>query len=456
MTRLFVTVRRLLVAVPAAAALVVLFTGFASAVQVERVVSKGGIEAWFVRDTSVPVLSIEFLFRGGAALEPNEKAGLANLTASLLDEGAGDMDSQAFQARLQNLSIQLDFDAGYDSFSGSLKTLVRNRDEAIRLLRLALMEPRFDADAIERMTGEIIAGIKQSASRPGYLANRVWQQAVFPHHPFGRPLTGTEATLKTITAADLRGFVKGNLAKDRLIIGVCGDITAEELRTLLDKAFGGLPAKGVAREVPVAAPKGLGYTFVLNRQVPQSVAVFGLPGLQRTDPDFYAAYLMNHILGGGTFSSWLYDEVREKRGLAYSIYSYLQPRKEAPFWMGSVATANAGMAKSVELIRSQVRRMREQGVTDKELENAKLYINGSYPLQFTSSDRIASSLVHIQFDKLGIDYLDRRTALIDAVTKEDIARVAKRFLDPSKLTFSVVGQPDGLKGTAKAPDIESW
>jgi len=454
MTGFLVSVRRLLIAVPAAAFVVILTTGYAAAVQVERVVSKGGIEAWFVRDSSVPILSIEFLFRGGAALEPDNKAGLANLVSSLLDEGAGDMDSQTFQSRLQNLSIQLGFDAGYDSFSGSLKTLTRNKDEAVRLLRLAMMEPRFDKDAIERMTGEIVASIKQRALRPGYLASRVWQQAVFPNTPYGRPLSGTEATLKNIKVDDLRTFVKGNLTRDRLIIGVCGDITAEELGVLLDKVFGGLPAKGVALDVPMVAPKGLGSTFVLNQQVPQSVAIFGLPGLTRTDPDFYAAYVMNHILGGGSFSSWLYDEVREKRGLAYSIYSYLQPRKEAPFWMGSVATANAGMAKSVELIRAQVKRMREQGVTDEELKNAKLYINGSYPLRFTSSDRIASSLMHIQYDHLGIDYLDRRTGYIDAVTKEDIARVAKRFLDPSKLTFSVVGEPTGLKATAKTPKIE--
>lgn len=455
MTCFLVTLRRALIVVPAAAVAIVLFVGHASAVQVERVVSKGGIEAWFVRDTSVPVLSIEFLFRGGAALDPKDKTGLANLTASLLDEGAGDMDSQAFQERLQNLSIQLDFDTGYDSFGGSLKTLTRNLDEATRLLRLAMMEPRFDADAIERMTSEIVTSIKLRASRPGYLARRVWQQAVFPHHPYGRTLSGSEATLRNIEVADLRAFVKSHLAKDRLIIGVCGDITAEKLGVLLDKVFGGLPETGGPIGVAEAAPEGIGYTFVLDRQVPQSVAVFGMPGLKRDDPDFYAAYVMNHILGGGSFSSWLYEEVREKRGLAYSIYSYLQPRKDAPFWMGSVATANAGMAKSVALIRSQVEKMRKDGVTDAELENAKLYLTGSFPLRFTSSDRIANGLVHLQYDNLGIDYYDHRNGYIDAVTKEDIARVVKRFLDPSKLTFSVVGRPDGLKGTAKTPDIES-
>ncbi|MGH6618904.1 MAG: M16 family metallopeptidase, partial [Alphaproteobacteria bacterium] len=215
MVKLFATVRRALVALPVAAIAIVAYAGSAGAVTVERVVSKGGIEAWFVRDTSVPLISVEFLFRGGAALEPQDKAGLANLTASLLDEGAGDLDSQAFQERLQNLSIQLHFDADYDTFGGSLKTLNRNRDEAVRLLRLALLQPRFDDAAIERMTGEIVAGIKRRASRPGYLAQRVWQQAVFPNHPYGRPITGSEQTLKNITPADLKGFVKSRLAKDR-------------------------------------------------------------------------------------------------------------------------------------------------------------------------------------------------------------------------------------------------
>ncbi|MPY73662.1 MAG: insulinase family protein [Alphaproteobacteria bacterium] len=453
MVKLFATVRRALVALPVAAIAIVAYAGSAGAVTVERVVSKGGIEAWFVRDTSVPLISVEFLFRGGAALEPQDKAGLANLTASLLDEGAGDLDSQAFQERLQNLSIQLHFDADYDTFGGSLKTLNRNRDEAVRLLRLALLQPRFDDAAIERMTGEIVAGIKRRASRPSYLAQRVWQQAVFPNHPYGRPITGSEQTLKNITPADLKGFVKSRLAKDRLLIGVSGDITAAELGQLLDDAFGGLPGKAAANTVPEAEPKALGYTFVLDREVPQSVAIFGLPGLKRDDPDFYAAYVMNHILGGGSFSSWLYEEVREKRGLAYSIYSYLQSRRGASYWMGSVATANAGMAKSVDLIRDQVQKMHDEGVSDEQLENAKLYLNGSFPLRFTSTEKIAAILLHIQFDNLGIDYLDRRTSLIDAVTKEDIARVAKRFLDPGKLTFAVVGQPDGLKGTAKAPDV---
>ncbi len=431
------------------------WTHAARAVEVQKVVSPGGIEAWFVHDTSVPLLAIEFLFRGGAASDPSGKGGLANMTASLLDEGAGEMDSQAFQGRLQNLSIRLGFNAGYDTFSGSLKTLNRNRDEAVRLLRLAMTEPRFDAAPVQRIRGEILTSLKRRSTRPGYIARRIWQRAVFPNHPYGRPVSGTESTISAIDVADMRSFVKRHLARDQLLIGVSGDISPADLGVLLDKAFGDLPAKAERQPLEKAQPAALGATYVVKRPVPQSVAVFGLPALPRRDPDYYTAYVMNHILGGGSFSSWLYDEVREKRGLAYSVYSYLSPRESAPFWMGGVSTANAGMAQSVDLIRAQIRRMRETGVSDEELRNAKLYLNGSFPLRFTSSDRIASILVSMQYHALGIDYLDRRAGLIESVTRRDIDRLAKRILDVDKLTVTVVGQPQGLKSTSKAPEIDS-
>ncbi len=431
------------------------WTHAARAVEVQKVVSPGGIEAWFVQDASVPLVSIEFLFRGGAAGDPSGKAGLASMTASLLDEGAGDLDSQAFQGRLQNLSIQLGFRAGYDSFRGSLKTLNRNRDEAVRLLRLAMTEPRFDAEPVQRIRGEVLASLKRRSTRPGYIARRIWQRAVFPDHPYGRPVSGTETTIGAIEVADLRDFAKHHLARDQLLVGVSGDISIAELGPLLDQAFGALPAKAERTPLETASPGAQGATFIVERSVPQSVAVFGLPGLSRSDPDYYTAYVMNHILGGGSFSSWLYEEVREKRGLAYSVYSYLSPREGAPFWMGSVATANARMAQSVELIRAQIQRMRETGVSDEELKNAKLFLNGSFPLQFTSSDRIASILVAMQYHALGVDYLDRRAGYIDGVTRQDIDRLAKRILDVDKLTVTVVGQPEGLKSTSKAPETDS-
>lgn len=427
----------------------------AKAVRVQKVVSPGGVEAWFVRDTTVPLVAIEFIFRGGGALDPNDKAGRANLVSSLLDEGAGDLDSQAFQARLQNLSIRLGFSAGYDSFSGSLRTLNRNRAEAARLLQLALTRPRFDAEPVERMRSEVLAEMKRRAGRPGVVVRRTWRRVVFAGHPYGRPIRGTQKTLAAITVSDLRQFMRTRITKDRLIVGVSGDITVKELGTLLDKAFGGLPAKAEGGSVAAAKPGGQGQTYVVETPVPQSVALFGLPGIGRKDPDYYAAYVMNHIIGGGTFSSRLYEEIREKRGLAYSVYSYLDTRPGGPLWVGSVATANSGMAQSIALVREQVKRMRSEGVSETELENAKLYINGSFPLRFTSSDRIASILVAMQYENLGIDYLERRPKMINAVTRQDIARVAKRILDPTKLTVVVVGKPNGIHPTAKAPDTKS-
>ncbi len=449
------TMLRKLVQVVGVCAVLLFVATPANAVRVQKVVSQGGIEAWFVRDTTVPLVAIEFMFRGGGALDPADKAGRANLVSVLLDEGAGDLKSKAFQTRLQNLSIRLGFDAGQDTFSGSLRTLNRNRAEAVRLLRLALTRPRFDPEPVERMRAEILSEIKRRATQPGTVARRTWRQAVFGDHPYGRPIRGTEKTLATITADDLRAFMRSRITRDRLIVGVSGDITVPDLRVLLDEAFGGLPAMAKSGSLSQVRPGAQGETIVVDTPVPQSVALFGLPGISRDDPDYYAAFVMNHIIGGGTFSSWLYGEIREKRGLAYAVYSYLDTRKAGPLWMGSVATANSGMAKSIALVREQVKRMRDKGVTEKELENAKLYLNGSFPLRFTSTDRIASILVAMQYEHLGMDYLDRRPKLINAVTHKDIDRVAKRLLDPDKLTVVVVGKPDGIKPTAKAPGTKS-
>ncbi len=447
--------RHAVVAAVTVMALALALSPSAQAVTVERVVSPGGIEAWFVKDNTVPLLAIEFSFRGGAVHDPKGKAGLANLTAALLDEGAGEMDSQTFQGVLQNLSIRLGFSASKDSFNGTLKTLNRNRAEAVRLLRLALTKPRFDADSVERIRTQIHSDIKRRSSRPGNIAQRTWRRAAFRDHPYGAPLSGTETSIQAITVPEMRAFAKQQMTKDKLVVGVSGDISKADLAALLDEAFSGLPAKGDQAPVAAASAASLGETFVVRRPVPQSTAVFGLPGLTRDDRDYYAAYVMNHILGGGSFSSWLYNEVREKRGLAYSVYSYLNPRKGAPLWMGSVATANARMGQSVDLIKAQILRMRDQGVSKDELENAKLFINGSFPLRFTSTDRIASILAALQFHNLGIDYLDRRAALINAVTRKDIARVSKRLLDPDKLIVTVVGDPEGIKPTAEPPDIDS-
>ncbi len=445
--------RRVWLAAPLGAAFLSLASLPAQAVEVERVISGGGIEAWLVRDQSVPLVAIEFSFRGGAALDPRGLAGLAGMTASLLDEGAGDMDSQAFQRRLDDLSIRLSFDAGMDTIRGSLKTLNANREVAIDMLRLALTEPRFDEDAVERIRQQILASLARRSTDPDEIASEIWWKAVFPDHPYGRPRDGTPQSVAAITTADMRRLVAERFARDQLIVGVVGDIAPAELGPLLDRAFGALPAAGKPADLPVAVVAAAGETYVLRREVPQSVVTFGHAGIKRDHPDWYAAYVMNYVLGGGGFSSRLYEEVREKRGLAYSVYSYLSPLTAGAVYGGGVSTANARVAESLAVIRAEWTRMRDNGIAADELRDAKTYLTGSFALRFSSTDAIARMLVGMQYNELGIDHLDRRNALIEAVTQADVNRVARELLAPEKLTVVVVGAPENVEATAEAPDI---
>ena len=418
------------------------------AVNVEKVVSPGGIEAWLVRDPTIPIISVHLAFRGGAALDPDDKLGLARMVSGLLDEGAGNLDSETFQRKLNDYAIHFGFDASQDYVIGSLKTLKENRDTAFDMLHIAVTSPRFDAEPVERIRNQTLAILAQNSEDPDHAAALTWSRTVFPDHPYGRPIDGTPETIAKITAADLHKFVKERLARDNLLIGVVGDITPEELAPLLDSTFGELPVHAAADTVTEATLRGSGETVVSNRDIPQSVVIFGEAGVKRDDPDYYAAYVMNYILGGGGFSSRLTEEVREKRGLAYSVYSYLNPLEHAGLINGGVATRNNKVGESIDLIRAEWQRMHDDGATDVEMINAKAYLTGSFALRLDTTDKIAETLVAMQMDHLGLDYLDRRNALIEAVTKEDVDRVAKRLLDVKALTFVVVGQPVGVASTS--------
>ncbi len=419
----------------------------ANATKVREVRSPGGITAWLVREPTIPLLSLKLSFVGGAGLDQPGRKGTANLVSALLDEGAGPYDSLAFQMRMQDLAVRMSFSAGRDSFSGSLRTLSANRDAAFELLRLALNEPHFETEAVERIRRQIITGLVEDQEDPGTIAGRLWFATAFPNHPYGLPVSGTIASVKTIRVDDLRNFLGLALARDRLTIGVVGDISAAELGPLLDKTFGALPASVAIAPVPESRPQGAGVVKVVRKSIPQSRVMFGGPGLKRNDPDWYAAYVLNYVLGGGGFSSRLNEEVREKRGLAYSVYSYLYPLDHAAIYMGGVGTQNERVGETLAVIKEQIALAGENGITREELANAKTFLNGSFPLRLTSSGRIARLLLAIQQENLGIDYMDRRADLINAVTMADIRRVAKRLLRPENLLTVVVGQPAGLSSS---------
>ncbi len=418
--------------------------GSAKAVEVQQVVSKGGIKAWLIEDHLNPLLTIDFAFKGaGAATDPDGKLGRANMVSGLLDEGAGDMDSQTFRGLMENKSISLSYDAGRDDFSGSVVTLTRERPTAVNLLKLSLTSPRFDDEAVERIRSQIVSGLKRAETNPGSMAQRAFFKSVFGTHPYAHPVDGTFETVNDLKVADLRDFVKQSLARDNLVIGVAGDITAKELGPLLDEAFGGLPAKSNLAKIPAVTPKFGGDVQVISQDNPQSRAIWGQKGIARKDKDFYAAYVMNYILGGGGFSSRLTEEVREKRGLAYGVYSYLANLDEASFMMGGVATRNDAIGKSLSVIRDEWQKMQKDGITQTELDNAKSYLTGAFPLRFTSLGNLSAMLVGMQSEDLGIDFLDKRNDYVNAVTLDDVNRVAAKLLDPDHVTAIVVGKPDG-------------
>jgi len=419
----------------------------ARAVEVQRVVSPSGIEAWLVEDHSLPIIAVSFSMTGGATTDPAGKEGLANMAAGLLDEGAGDLDSQSFRRRLEDQSIGLSFRASLDDFSGALKTLTRNRDEAFSLLRLALTEPRFDAEPVERIRAQILTGIAASRNDPGDIAQRTFWALNYPGHPYGRESDGEPDTVKAITSDDLHSFVQNRLARATLVIGVAGDIAPADLVNLLDATFGKLPKQAAPFTVAAAEPAAAGQVIVVDQDVPQSTILFGQRGLPRNDPDYYAAYLVNEILGGGGFTSRLYDEVREKRGLAYSVYSYLLPLDHTALWLGAAATKNASVGQSVDVIRSEWARMGKASITADQLDAARDHVNGSFALRFDSTSGIANMLVAIQREHLGIDYIDKRSGYFDAVSLADANRIAAKLLDPKRLSIVIVGKPEGVQAS---------
>ena len=419
------------------------FPPSAGATKIERIVSPGGIVAWLVQDHSVPLIAFDFAFKGGATQDPPDKAGVATMVAALLDEGAGDIDSNRFHERLESKAIEFGFTATRDYVAGSVRTLTENQDEAFDLLRLAVTAPRFDASDVERIRDQTLSGLRRATTSPNELASQRWWATAFAGHPYARPPRGTLESVPAITVADLRNFTRNVFARDNLKIAIVGHIDAATAGALIDRVFGSLPAKGELSPVANANPQGLGQKIAITLDVPQSVLMIGGAGILRKDPDFMAAFVLNHILGGSAFSSRLYKEVREARGLAYSVYSAVMPLDYAALFMSGTATRSDRADQTLEVMQAEIRKLAENGPTEEELAKAKSFLTGSYALRFDTSTKIAEQLVQIQLDELGIDYIDKRNTLVDAVTMADVKRVAKRLLDAGML-ITVVGRPQPL------------
>ena len=409
--------------------------------KIQQLVSPGGIKAWFVQDATVPLIAMEYAFSGGAAQDPTGKAGVASMVASLMDEGAGDLDSKAFRDRLERRAIELSFNATRDDFRGSLRMLKEHREEAFGLLRLALNQPRFDAADIERMRAQILSGLRRETTNPNSLAGRAFLKLAFGDHPYGRSNNGTLESVPLISVDDIKDYKTRIIAKDTLRVAVVGDVDAETLGKLLDQAFGDLPATASLTAVPditVAKPPR---QSLVTLDVPQTVVTFGSPGPKRDDPDFMASYIVNHILGGGSMSSRLYNEVREKRGLVYSVSGALMWMQHSGVFIGSTATRADRVTETVDVINREVLRMATDGPTQQELDEAKSYLKGAQMLALDTSSKLATAMLQYQTDKLGIDYIDRRNAIVDAVTLDQAKAAAKKLWADGLLSVAVGRAP---------------
>lgn len=423
---------------------------YADAFEIKQVTSNSGITAWLVEDHKNPLITMQFMVRSGSSIDPKTKTGLAYLVSGLLDEGAGDLDSKSFQAALEKNSIALSFNARMDSFSGTLSTLTETKEEAFLLLALAIKEPRFDPEPTLRVKSQIAASLRASKENPNNIAGKLWWQLAFPSHAYGRPKKGTPETLASITREDMKDYVNKNLIKDNISISVVGDITTGELSAVLDDIFGDLPSSSSRNELRDTRVKNSGETVVVERDIPQSVVIFGHDGIKRDDADWYAATILFEILAGG-FGSRLTEEIREKRGLTYGVAAYPLPLDKAGVIVGSVSTVNGRVAESIRLIRDIWRRFGEEGPTIEEIQNAKDYINGSFSLRFTNSKTIVGVLNALQRFDLGKNYIEERPNLIAKVTLEDLKRVAKRIFKAESLTFVIVGNPVNIKATMPLP-----
>lgn len=414
--------------------------GFAARVRAIR--SPGGIDAWLLEDHTLPILSLRFGFRGGPTLDPPDRAGTARLLADLLGEGAGPFDGPAFRRALGEKGIRLFFDVTGDDLRGEMLMLEKDIDHAFALLGIALNAPRLSSDDLTRLGRAAASEARAELNRPDLVAARNLAAHGFGPHPYGRPARGRPDDLERISVADLAALRARALTRGNLRVALVGAIGPEAAGRALDRAFADLP-HAAPESIPETVLTGLGTRLVTRLDLPQAAIRFARPGIPRRDPDFLAAIVAVHCLGGGTFSARLFTELRERRGLCYAAWATLQVAQGACTLVGATSVRNDRVAEAIGVIETEILRLRE-GLGRDELTRAKGYLTGSYVLRFDSSSAIAHRLLELQFDGRDIAWLDERNRRIAAVTEADIRRAVARLVGAGDLLVAVAGNPTEL------------
>jgi zinc protease len=421
----------------------------AQAITVKIVQGPTGVETWLSEEHAIPMIAVNISFPAGSAYDPADRPGLATMTASLIDEGAGELPSDAFKQALEARAIRFSASAERDYIVVSLSTLKENADEAFRLAALALAHPRFDTEAVERIRVALLASLKQEEEDAGAAAAKAWYATYFGAHPYARSDSGTPAGIAAIKSDDIKAFASERLVRGGIKVAVSGDITEVQLKRYLQLLFTPLPAKpvpAVARATETAKPG----TQTIAREEAAPVAVFGFPGPMRADPDYIPTFVANYILGGGGFSARLMDQVRDKRGLTYGIYTSPNDYRAASIILGQVQSEKTKILTALEVTREEMAKYAKDGATAKELTDAKTYLTGSYPLTLDSNAKIARTLNGYQRAGLAADYVDKRNAMIQAVTLAKVNEMARKYYDPSRLVVVIAGTP-AAAAPARAP-----
>ncbi len=410
---------------------------------IQVVEAADGYSAWLVTEPSIPIVAINMAWKGGETSDPDGKDGATDLLAYMMNEGAGELDSKAFATRMEELNMSFGCSSGNDWTSCSMSTLAANFEEAMDLVRLGLTETRFDAEPFKRAVEETLISLKRSETSAGTIATRALYETIYPDHPYAQ--YATKETVEAVTVADLTSQRDRIMTKDTMLVTVVGDIAPDRLKAAMETTFAALPEKSDVKPLDDVVLKAAATEPVVKTlPQPQSLVTFTAPGLKRDDPDFFAAYVTNYILGGGGFSARLMDEIREKRGLTYGIYSSLSAQDHLGLWRGSAQTMNEKAGEMIARTQAELYKMATDGPTEKELADAKSYLTGAYPLGFDSNSKIAGAMMGIRQENLGLDYIATRNSKVDAITLDDVKRVAATYLQPENFTFIVVGQPEGI------------
>lgn len=413
----------------------------AAEIQPHRFVTSNGLTVLVVEQHALPIVQVQALVKTGSVQDPPEKAGLANLTAGLLDEGTTTRNATQLAEQIEFVGGTLEAKATHDFTTAAARVLAKDTELGFELLADILLHPSFPEPELERVRKLILGEIIAQKDDPGAVAGKAFSQLVFTGHPYSWPVNGTEETLPAISRVDVQTFHAREYLPNQTILSVVGDVTVEQARALIDKHFGSWQ-KGPTPERTAASPAAIDKPVVklIDKELSQTTLVLGHVGISRTNPDFYAVTVMNYILGAGGFSSRLMDSIRDKQGLAYGVMSQFEPRAAAGPFLVSLQTRNATAPQALAGVLKELNAMKAAPVSAKELSEAKSYLIGSFPMRFDTTHKLAEVLCQVEFYGLGLHYFTQYPTWIAKVNADDVLRVARQYLHPDRYALVAVGK----------------